>query len=124
MKYLLDTCVISEYTKPNPNGGLHAWLQNTDDVLKAISVVSLGEIQSGISRLPDGKRRHRLQHWLENELVPRFESRILSVDLADTLRWGVLWDLEKIKLRALLVYGSVFGVAPRVIRVDWELPRR
>lgn len=90
MKYLLDTCVISEYTKPNPNGGLHAWLQNTDDVLKAISVVSLGEIQSGISRLPEGKRRHRLQQWLENELVPRFESRILSVDLADTLRWGVL----------------------------------
>lgn len=90
MKYLLDTCAISEYVKPDPNANLHAWLQGTDDALMGISVISLGEIQSGISRLPDGKRKHRLRHWLENELVPRFEARILSVDLADTLRWGVL----------------------------------
>ena len=97
MKYLLDTCVISEYTKPNPNAGLHAWLQSTGDVLMGISVISFGEIQSGISRLPDGKRRLRLQHWLDDELISRFESRILFVDLADTLRWGVLTGEAKLR---------------------------
>jgi len=65
-------------------------LQGTDDVLTGISVISLGEIQSGISRLPDSERKHRLRYWLESELVPRFDLRILSVDLTDTLRWGAL----------------------------------
>lgn len=55
-----------------------------------MSAISLGEIQNGISRLPDGQRKGALQEWLTNDLIPRFENRILPVTLDDMLLWGRL----------------------------------
>ena len=45
MKYLLDTCFVSELTKPEPNRGVTEWLQtvNTEDLY--LSVISMGEIK-------------------------------------------------------------------------------
>ena len=90
MKYLLNTCVVSEFVKKKPSTTLVRWLQATDDLLMGLSVISIGEIQDGISRLRAGKRKSRLQHWLENELIPRFDNRILPVTTEDALRWGKL----------------------------------
>ena len=45
MKYLLDTCFVSELTKPEPNRAVTEWLQtvNTEDLY--LSVISMGEIK-------------------------------------------------------------------------------
>ena len=55
-----------------------------------ISVVSVAEIQKGISRMPVGRRQKNLQDWLDNELVPRFGARVIPLELSDLQRLGRL----------------------------------
>jgi predicted nucleic acid-binding protein len=90
VSYLLDTDVISEWTKPQPNPRVVDWLGETLEHELYISVVSWAELRRGIERLAPGKRRERLAAWLENDLPRRFASRILPVDSAIADAWGRL----------------------------------
>ncbi len=80
MRHLLDTNVVSEWTKPRPNPGVIEWLSQVaeDDVF--LSVVTFAELRHGIERLPSGRRRRRLDEWLRGELALRFEARIVLID--------------------------------------------
>jgi hypothetical protein len=80
VSFLLDTNVVSEWVKPQPNQALIAWLDSVDEDRVFLSVVTLTELRYGIERLPAGKRRKRLEHWLAHELPLRFEGRILAID--------------------------------------------
>lgn len=90
MNYLLDTCVVSEFTKPNPDTGLLEWLSATPEFHLYLSAVTLGELQQGISRLPTSARRQRLQTWLDDDLRVRFVGRTLAADADTCLLWGQL----------------------------------
>ncbi|WP_225770805.1 type II toxin-antitoxin system VapC family toxin [Inquilinus sp. Marseille-Q2685] len=90
MTFLLDTNVVSEWKKPAPDASVVAWLANIDEDRTFLSVVTLAELRYGIDRLPDGKRRNLLDHWLTHDLPMRFESRILSVDPAVADAWGII----------------------------------
>jgi len=80
MNYLLDTNVVSEWTKPAPDAGVVGWLEQADEDRIFLSVVTLTELRYGIERLPLSKRRKALEDWIDNELLLRFESRILMID--------------------------------------------
>jgi predicted nucleic acid-binding protein len=80
MSFLLDTNAVSEWVKPRPNPGLIAWLEEIDEDRVFLSVVTLAELRYGMERLGPGKRRKRLEGWLQRELPLRFEERILSID--------------------------------------------
>jgi predicted nucleic acid-binding protein len=80
MSFLLDTNVVSEWMKPQPNAGLVEWLNNVDEDDVFISVVTLTEIRYGIERMAAGSRRKNLEEWLQHELPMRFDGRILPVD--------------------------------------------
>src|SRR5258708_39000065 len=82
MSFLLDTNVVSEWMKPQPNAGLVEWLNNVDEDDVFISVVTLTEIGYGIERMAAGSRRKNLEEWLQQELPIRLEGRILPVDEA------------------------------------------
>lgn len=90
MSFLLDTNVVSEWTKPRPNSGVIEWLDqvNEDDVF--LSVVTFAELRHGIERLPASARRRRLDEWLRSELPTRFEGRIALIDGAVADEWGRL----------------------------------
>jgi predicted nucleic acid-binding protein len=88
--FLLDTNVISEWTKPAPNPGVVRWLEEVDEDRVRVSVASFAEISHGVERLADSARGERLQSWLEQELPERFEGRILDIDRAVAERWGVV----------------------------------
>ena len=90
MKYLLDTCLISELVKKEPNPAVVAWLDEQDEQMLFLSVLNLGELQKGVSKLTDIGRKEALQNWIEHDLVERFHGRILDVDLDTTLCWGRL----------------------------------
>lgn len=90
MKYLLDTNVISEFAKPVVDPAVLSWMRTTDELQMAISVISIGELQKGISGMVQGKRRQELQTWLDGALVPRFGVRILPLERPDLQRWGRL----------------------------------
>ena len=88
MKYLLDTCVISEAIKARPHRRVADWLKTCVESDVSISVLTLGEIQKGISKLTDEKRIRKLQHWLDRDIQDRFAGRILSIDSEVARTWG------------------------------------
>ncbi len=89
MNYLLDTCVISELVKPVPDQGVLEWLTAQPEERIFLSVVTLGEIQAGISKLADSRRKIDLLSWLENHLLPRFAQRMLPVSAEAAILWGM-----------------------------------
>jgi predicted nucleic acid-binding protein len=90
MSYLLDTNIVSETVRRNPNKAVIAWLDPLPAEALFVSVLTLGEIRKGIEALTDKRRREKLRLWLEHELPAWFEGRVLPVDLAVADRWGRL----------------------------------
>jgi len=90
MSFLLDTNVVSEWTKPRPNSGVIEWLDQVDEDDVFLSVVTFAELRRGIERLPASARRKRLDEWLRSELPTRFEGRIAPIDGPIADEWGRL----------------------------------
>lgn len=89
MKYLLDTCVISELIKKAPNKKVVQWIDECDEESFFLSVLTIGEIQKGISKLPDSQRKSYIQRWLDKDLLERFSQRILSITTEIATTWGL-----------------------------------
>ena len=92
MRYLLDTCVISELVSKKPETAVIDWIDGIDDEYFYLSVITIGEIKKGIEKLPDSERKELLASWLEEDLLSRFQGRILSCETAVMLTWGALTD--------------------------------
>jgi len=88
--FLLDTDVLSELIKPKPDGSVLRWIDETDESILCLSVLTLGEIRNGIARLGRGARRGRLESWLQVDLRTRFQGRVLPIDEAIVDRWGTI----------------------------------
>ena len=87
---ILDTNVISELVKPRPDPGLVAWIQEINESLLYLSVLTLGEIRKGVAALPQSVRRTALEAWRRYSVPGRADSRhaiarILS-NASETLR--------------------------------------
>jgi predicted nucleic acid-binding protein len=66
--YLIDTNVVSEYNRAQlPHAGVVKWLDTTPEVSQYVSVLTLAEIEQGILRKEDGKRRRDLQRWFDED---------------------------------------------------------
>jgi tRNA(fMet)-specific endonuclease VapC len=90
MKYLLDTCVISELVAKQPNPRVLGWIDTVDADGVYISVITVGEITKGIEKLPNSKRKQELIDWLENELLIRFQDNLIELDVNILIQWGKL----------------------------------
>jgi predicted nucleic acid-binding protein len=90
VNFLLDTNVVSEWTRSRPHPGVVAWLAGADEDRVFLSVVTLAELRHGIERLVDSHRRRRLDLWLREEIPARFEGRLLAVDREVADRWGAV----------------------------------
>ena len=90
MRYLLDTCVISELVKLKPNKNVMSWLESQDENSLFLSVLTFGEIEKGIEKAPDKIRKKKLRLWVEEDLKQRFEGRVLPIDFEIVTRWGIL----------------------------------
>lgn len=77
---ILDTNVVSEAMKPEPNRSVQAWLNNQAIETLYLSSVTLAELLFGIAALPAGKRKEMLEQAL-NGLMGLFRDRILSFDI-------------------------------------------
>jgi predicted nucleic acid-binding protein len=88
VSYLLDTNVVSEWTKPQPAPPVVEWLASLDEEGAFLSVISIAELRRGVERLGEGRRRLRLEKWLADDLVDRFMGRILPVDVPVASAWA------------------------------------
>jgi predicted nucleic acid-binding protein len=91
MPYLLDTCIVSELRKPGINPGVLAWISSINANEAFLSVLTVGEIRSGIElhrlRNPTGARN--LERWLLG-LETHYAERILPITAKVADRWGRL----------------------------------
>ncbi len=67
MKYLLDTCVISEIFRPLPDENVISWIQDKNENSLYLSVLTFGEIEKGIEKSLDSVRKRKLQLWVEQD---------------------------------------------------------
>ncbi|MBS1856949.1 MAG: type II toxin-antitoxin system VapC family toxin [Acidobacteria bacterium] len=107
--FLLDTNVISELIKPEPDGNVLRWISEADEALLFLSVLTLGEIRNGIEKLNPGKRRGRLESWLAVDLRLRFQERILTIDEGIAQRWGALSAMTAKKGRPVPVIDGLLA---------------
>lgn len=90
MRYLIDTNVISEIRKgERANRGVKSWVMANDAALWALSVVTIGEIRTGIEekRGSDPAQARVLENWLL-ELIVETTERILPFSLQSADAWG------------------------------------
>ncbi len=95
MRLLLDTNVLSEVTKPRPEGRVLGWLDSLDEDRTFISVVSIAEIRRGVALMDNGRKRDVLADWLAHDLPQRFEHRVIPVEERVALAWGDLMGEAK-----------------------------
>jgi toxin FitB len=90
VKYLVDTCVISELIKKRPAKAVVAWVRGQDEMSLFISVLTFGELEKGIAKVDNDKRRQTLREWVDHDLKRRFTGRILPFDYEAACRWGAI----------------------------------
>ncbi|MDJ0756491.1 MAG: type II toxin-antitoxin system VapC family toxin [Ardenticatenaceae bacterium] len=90
MNYLLDTNIISEFTKSQPDYAVQTWLETHQNEALYLSVITIGEIQQGIVRLPPSKRQQDLLEWLNQTILVLYAPFILPIDQECMLQWGTL----------------------------------
>ena len=90
MKYLLDTCVISELVTKYPRLQVVDFVDALDSDDVYLSVITIGEIAKGIEKLPKSKRKQELNSWLKEDLLVRFDGKIIPLDTEVLMQWGIL----------------------------------
>lgn len=89
MSVLVDTSVLSELRRARPEPRVRAAVEAIPDADLFISVLTMGEIVSGIERLAPGAKRSALEAWVRG-LAEMHAARILAVDLGVARLWGEL----------------------------------
>ena len=79
---LIDTNVISELWKAEPNPDVLAWMDAQAVETLYLSAVTVAELRFGVAVMPEGQRRSIYQERLEKEVLPAFTGRVLPFDLA------------------------------------------
>ncbi|MGH6934211.1 MAG: type II toxin-antitoxin system VapC family toxin [Dongiaceae bacterium] len=114
MSYLLDTNVVSEFVKARPSPQLALWLDATSEDELYLSVVTVAELRFGIESMPRGQRRDALMIWLYDQLIQRFERRILAVDQAVAEAWGVVMGRARKAGRPMAAMDGIFAASSEV----------
>ncbi|HAJ80086.1 MAG TPA: VapC toxin family PIN domain ribonuclease [Fibrobacteres bacterium] len=114
MNYLLDTCIISELVKPKPYKKVTEWIKNSDEESLYLSVLTIGEIQKGISKLTDTRRKALLRHWLYNDLRKRFAGRIWPISEDVAIAWGSLQGTSEIQGLPIPTIDGLIGATALV----------
>jgi predicted nucleic acid-binding protein len=90
VSYLVDTNVLSELRRREPDPNVVSWLERRPAMTLYLSVLTLGELRRGVEALPAGARKRRLADWLDVELPSFFAGRVLPIDARVADRWGHL----------------------------------
>jgi predicted nucleic acid-binding protein len=91
-RYLLDTNILSNITKPAPSAPLTAWMAEQNDADLFISALTVAEIRRGLLEKPAGTKRRELEKWFSGPDGPLalFAGRVLPFDEKAALIWARL----------------------------------
>ena len=127
---LLDTNVLSELMRPDPNDGVVEWLDGLPDDDVWISAVTVGEIRLGIAFLPDGRRKRILTELTEEMLNEEFSEKCLPFDyqaaseyariVASRIHQGRPITVEDAQIAAIALTADL-ALATRNIKDFWGI---
>ena len=91
MTWLLDTNVISELRKTalgTADSQVTAWAKQADSAMMFISAITVHELECGIRRIErrDVRQGRALREWMERQVLPAFDQRILPIDTSIAVR--------------------------------------
>ena len=98
---LIDTNVISELWKAQPNPGVLAWVDAQTVETLYLSAITVAELRFGLATMPEGKRRTIYQERLENEVLPTFTGRVLPFNLDASQAYADLMARAKVEGKAI-----------------------
>jgi predicted nucleic acid-binding protein len=89
-RYLLDTNIISNVTKPAPSEALVIWMAEQADEDLFIAALTVAEFRRGLLEKPAGKKRKKLERWFSGPDGPQalFAGRVLPFDEKASLVWA------------------------------------
>lgn len=105
MTYLADANLLSEATRPAPDGKVLDWLRANESEI-VVDPIILGEIQFGILLLRKSKRRRRLEAWFEQVVSHIY---CLPWEAATGLRWAKLLAKLRASGHALPIKDSMIA---------------
>ncbi|MBN2718582.1 MAG: type II toxin-antitoxin system VapC family toxin [Deltaproteobacteria bacterium] len=112
MSFLLDTCVISEFVKPQPNPSVTSFIAGQDEAKLFLSAVTVGEIQRGIQKLPVGKKQAALLLWMDAVEI-QFENRVLAFDKRCAGEWARMCTEAEAAGFPLAAFDSIIAAIAR-----------
>ncbi len=108
MKYLLDTCVLSEFVKTVPEAKVLAWINARDENDLYVAAMSLAELRRGVARLLTSRRKTDLTAWLE-QLQAGFADRILPFTRETAAYWGEMCARVEAGGRTMAAFDSIIA---------------
>jgi len=87
---VLDTNVLSEFMRLEPDPQVLAWVDAQPAMELAISAITVAEILHGIARLPSGKRKQKLESHAMAMFEEDFAGRILPFDVHAAVEYATL----------------------------------
>ncbi len=108
---ILDTNVISEIMKSEPDPVVLDWLNKQTEDSLFITTITAAEITAGIQKLAEGNRRADLEKRLQN-MVQLFDGRILSFNLEAAMIFGrIIGDARRNGLAIGFQDGLIAAIA-------------
>jgi predicted nucleic acid-binding protein len=108
VKYLLDTCLLSELVKPVPHAAVLEWMAAQQAENLFVSAMTLGELERGVMKLPPSRRRHELTTWM-TQVALDFEDRVLPFDHETAHVWADMCARTEAKGRPLAAFDSIIA---------------
>jgi predicted nucleic acid-binding protein len=87
VKWLLDTNVVSEAVRKQPNSRVMNWIAAEPASNTAISLLTLAELQDGASTVADEAKRNRYAEWIKSEIIDTFGNRTLPLTAEILIEW-------------------------------------
>ncbi|MCB8747870.1 type II toxin-antitoxin system VapC family toxin [Rhodoferax sp. U2-2l] len=110
MKYLLDTCVLSELIKPEPNRAVLDWVSARADSDLFTAAMVLAELHRGVTRLASSRRKQELTQWLEN-LQKAFDKRVLPFTSQTAEHWAAMCARAESVGKSIAAFDSIIAAS-------------
>ncbi|MDP1872167.1 MAG: type II toxin-antitoxin system VapC family toxin [Gallionella sp.] len=104
--YLLDTCVLSELVKANPESAVLAWMAERKEHELFVSAMTIAELYRGIAKLPTSPRKSDLTVWLQ-QVEAGFDERVMSFTLDTAHVWAQMCANAEAAGKSMAAFDSI-----------------
>jgi predicted nucleic acid-binding protein len=114
VKWLLDTNVVSESVRPNPNRKVLSWIAAHPGDELAISILTIAELRDGVAALGDASRQQSLDSWMSEYILPNFGDRTLPITVDILVDWLSLSRVLNAKGRPRVAADLLVAATARI----------